>query len=84
MRPNEIKKYISADLLRQEAKKEKNSGLCRRLLGIAHLIETGNRQEAQKICCLTVSNFLIWMRRFNEQEIQGLRRKKPNGFVLLG
>lgn len=79
MRALEIRKDICAQLLRREAKKEKDGGVCRRLLGIAHLIETGNRQEAQKISCLSVSNFLIWMQRFNEQGIQGLRAKRSTG-----
>jgi transposase len=74
-----LRQDIAAIKLREEAKKEKNSGMCRRLLGIAHLLETGNRQEAQQIACLTVNTFRTWMKRFNEEGIAGLRAKKSPG-----
>lgn len=79
MRPISIREDIRAETLRQAAKTERNSGMCRRLLGIAHLIEGGNRTEAQKIACLTVNTFRIWIQRFNTQGIEGLRAKKSTG-----
>lgn len=79
MRPTAIRQDIKAETLRQAAKREKNSGIVRRLLGIAHLIEGGSRSEAQKIGCLTLSTFRIWIERFNTYGIEGLRAKKSTG-----
>lgn len=78
MRATEIRKDISLEELRRAAKAERDSGMCRRLLGICHLIETGNRREAQRISCLTVNCFCIWIKRFNVGGIGGLRRKRPS------
>lgn len=74
-----IRQDIKSATLREEAKKEKDSRICRRLLGIAHLLDGGSRQEAQKIACLTVNTFRTWMKRFNEQGIPGLRSKQSPG-----
>lgn len=74
-----MRRDISALALRQEAKTEKDSKVCRRLLGIAHLLEGGSRQEAEEIACLRVSNFRVWLKRFNELGIAGLRNKKAPG-----
>lgn len=79
MRAVELRKDIHAPTLRAAAKKEKDGTMCRRLLGIAHLLEGGSRTEAQKIACLTVNIFRIWIKRFNEQGIEGLRSKKSSG-----
>ena len=79
MRAVEIRKDIPGIDLRISAKKEKDGTMCRRLLGIAHLLDGGSRTEAQKIACLTVNIFRIWIRRFNEQGIEGLRSKKASG-----
>jgi transposase len=79
MDPTPVRKDLSAPFLRQAAKVEKDGRVCRRLLGIAHLLESGNRREAEKIACLTQSNFTIWLKRFNAQGIAGLSNKKPSG-----
>ena len=78
MRATEIRQDISLEELRRAAKVERDSGMCRRLLGICHLIETGNRREAQRISCLTVNCFCTWIKRFNIRGIEGLRRKRPS------
>ena len=74
-----LRKDIEASTLRIAAKKETNAGMCRRLLGIAHLLEGGTREEAHKIACLTINIFRIWMKRFNELGIEGLRSRKSTG-----
>lgn len=74
-----LRRDIEVATLREAAKTERDGSVCRRLLGLAHLLETGNRDEAQKIACLTGSNFLIWMKRFNEQGIPGLQSKPCSG-----
>ena len=66
-------------VIRKAAKEEKCSRICRRLLGIAHLLEGGSREECQKIACLSASNFRTWIKRFNEFGIEGLKSKKPRG-----
>ena len=79
MRPIAIRQDIQAKILRQAARTERNSGVCRRLLGIAHLLEGGSRADAQKIACLTVNTFRIWIQRFNTRGIEGLRAKQTSG-----
>lgn len=79
MRPIEIRDDIAPVILRRAAKEERDGVVCRRLLGIAHLLEGGSRSEAQKIACLTVNTFRIWIQRFNVQGIEGLRSKKSSG-----
>lgn len=79
MRSTEIRQDIKSEELRRAAKSEKDGGMCRRLLGMAHLLEGGSRCESQKISCLTVSNFCIWIQRFNSDGIEGLKAKKPTG-----
>lgn len=74
-----LRKDIEASTLRKAAKTETNAGMCRRLLGIAHILEGGTREEAHKIACLTINIFRIWMKRFNESGIEGLRSKKSTG-----
>ena len=74
-----LRQDIKAETLRDAAKTEKNSNTVRRLLGIAHLLDGGTRCEAQKICCLTINVFRIWMKRFNEQGIDGLKSKPSTG-----
>lgn len=79
MRATEIRKDIEAKELREAAKKEKNSRIVRRLLGLAHLLEGGSRSEAQKISCLNINNFRRWIQRFNAEGIEGLEAKTSPG-----
>ena len=79
MRPIEVRDDIPSEVLRKAAKSERDGEVCRRLLGIAHLLERGSRSEAQKIACLTVNTFRTWIQRFNVQGIEGLRSKKSSG-----
>jgi len=79
MRAITVRTDIFPKTLRAEAKKEKEARICKRLLGIAHLLEGGSRAEAQKISCLTVNNFRTWIKRFNNFGIEGLRSRKPPG-----
>lgn len=79
MRGISVRQDIPVSVLRDRAKQEKSSSMCRRLLGIAHLIESGSRSEAQTIACLTLNVFRVWIRRFNAEGIEGLRSKKHTG-----
>lgn len=38
-----------------------------------------SRSEAEKIACLTPNVFRIWVKRFNELGIEGVRDHKPSG-----
>ena len=82
MRATGVRKDIEVKELRRAAKAERDSGMCRRLLGICHLIETGNRRESQEISCLTMNRFCEWIKRFNREGIEGLRRKVSRGRFL--
>lgn len=79
MRATEVRQDITEEELRVAAKLEKNAGLCRRLLGIAHLLKGGGRPEAEKIACLTTNTFRKWIERFNAAGIEGLRAKRSSG-----
>ena len=67
MRPLEVRKDISEQEMREAAKKAGSAAMCRRILGLAHMVGGGIREEAQKIACLTTSNFSIWIKRFNAE-----------------
>lgn len=79
MRALELRKDIGIKALRQAARVEKDSGLCRRLLGICHLIETGDLSGARSISCLTSVPFYYWVKRFNAEGVEGLKRRKATG-----
>jgi len=79
MRATEVRKDISGLEVRKAAKRESSSAVCRRMLGMAHLIEGGSRIQAQEIACLTVNVFRSWIKRFNEEGIKGLISKKSPG-----
>ena len=79
MRLLELRKDIEVKALRQAAKVEKDSGLCRRLFGICHLLETGDLSGARSISCLTSVPFYYWVKRFNAEGIEGLKRRKVTG-----
>ena len=79
MRALELRKDIEVKAIRQAAKVEKDGGLCRRLLGICHLLETGDLSGARSISCLTSVPFYYWVKRFNAEGIDGLRRRKVSG-----
>jgi transposase len=75
----DIRKDISGSELRAAAKKEKHAKVCRRLLAMAHLVEGGSRPEGERIACLSNSNFRIFIKRYNDQGIEGLCDKLPTG-----
>lgn len=79
MRALELRKDIELKDLRRAAKVEKDSGLCRRLLGICHLLETGDLSGSRAISCLTAVPFYYWVKRFNAEGIEGLRRRRGAG-----
>lgn len=70
---------IDSSLIRASAKKEKCAKICRRLLAIAALNDGCSRSEAEKIACLTPNVFRIWIKRFNESGIEGIRDHKSTG-----
>lgn len=79
MRTIEVRQDISSTELRHHAKNEKNARVCKRLLGIAHFLDTSDRLASEKIACLSNSNFRIWLNRFNGKGIEGLLSKKQTG-----
>jgi len=79
MRATEVRCDIPVKELKVAVRGEKNSKVCRRLLGIIHLLEGGSRQEAQNIACLSVNVMRKWIKRFNQDGIEGLRSIKQTG-----
>ena len=70
---------IDSSVIRASAKNEKCAKVCRRLLAIAALHDGCSRNEAERIACLTPNVFRIWVKRFNEFGIEGIRDHKPTG-----
>ena len=79
MKATILRKDIPALELRKRAKIERDAKVCRRLLGIAHLLEGGRRFEAEKITCLSTNVFRVWLKRFNNFGMEGLGHKKGAG-----
>lgn len=79
MQATVVRSDIPVKELRIAVRKEKNSRICRRLLGIIHLLEGGSRQEAQDIACLSINVMRKWIKRFNQYGIEGLRSIKQTG-----
>ena len=79
MKATTLRTDIPATTLSEIAKTEKSGAVCRRLLGLAHLLEGGHRAEAQRIACLTTCTFRGWMKQFNDEGIAGLYPRKSPG-----
>lgn len=79
MHPTPIKSHHTRDELYKISKKEKNGRTRARILGIAAILEGKKRTEAAKIAGLNENVFRIWIKRYNEQGIDGLKSIKPPG-----
>jgi len=79
MKPIQLRTDIPHTELYLFAKSERNAKLCKRLLGIAHLLENGTLSEARKIACLSEAAFRVCVHKFNNAGIPGLKSRKPTG-----
>jgi transposase len=75
----ELRKDIPSKELYKRAKKETNPKIRSRMLGIAALLDGHTRTHACLLAGISNCNLIIWMKRFNEEGIEGLRGKKMRG-----
>ncbi len=74
-----IRKDIPADEIYKKARIEKRAKVRSRMLGIAAILEGRKRSDAAKVVGVTINVMRIWVRRFNEQGLDGLEGKKYPG-----
>jgi transposase len=77
--PIPLKKSFTSDQLYKIAKKEKDAKVRSRILGIAASLEGKSRTQAAKIAGLNLNIFRIWIKRYNENGLEGLRSIKQTG-----
>jgi transposase len=70
---------LSADGLRQAARKEKDSTVARRILAIALVLEGSDRKRAAESCGMDRQTLRDWVHRYNATGLAGLRSRKPMG-----
>src|SRR5246127_4259211 len=70
---------LSADGLRQAARKEKDSTVARRILAIALVLEGSDRKRAAESCGMDRQTLRDWVHRYNATGLAGLRSHKPMG-----
>ena len=74
-----LRKDIEISAIYNRAKQEDDGPTRARIIAIASLIEGNNRESAAKIAGMSVSNLHVWIRRFNEDGLDGLIEKKRLG-----
>lgn len=79
MNPTIIDTKLSPDELYKIARKESDAKVRIRILGIAAALEGKSRTEASKVAGLNLNIFRIWIKRYNEKGIEGLRNIKKTG-----
>jgi transposase len=68
-----IRKDIDAVELYKRAKQEKNGKIKVRYLAIGALLEGRSREDAAKIAGINIRNLHVWIKRYNEQGLDGLK-----------
>ena len=76
---SKIRKDIEISDIYDRAKLARDGATRARFLAIASLFEGKNRDYAAKVAGMSVSNFHVWIRRFNQQGLNGLVEKKRLG-----
>lgn len=79
MRPTLIKNRYTVNELYEIARKENNAKIRARILGIAAALEGKKRTVAAKIAGVNENIFRVWIKRFNENGIDGLKSIKQSG-----
>jgi transposase len=74
----EIRQDITSADLRKKAKQETDGRVFVRMLAIANVMDGMKREDAAKQAGMTRSRLHIWITRYNENSIAGLR-DKPKG-----
>ena len=74
----EVRKDITATVLRKKARSEKDGRVASRLLGIANILDGMDRDAAAHVVGMTRQTLRDWVCRYNDDGIEGLRNK-PKG-----
>lgn len=74
----EVRKDMTATVLRKKARSEKDGRIAARLLGIANVLDGMDRDAAARTVGMTRQTLRDWVRRYNDEGIQGLRNR-PKG-----
>jgi transposase len=74
----ELRKDMTAAVLRKKARSEKKGSVVARLLGIANILDGMDRDSAARSVGMTRQTLCDWVHRYNEGGINGLKNK-PKG-----
>jgi transposase len=74
----EVRKDITAAVLRKKARSEKDGLVASRLLGIANILDGMDRDAAARAAGMTRQTLRDWVHRYNGEGIEGLRNR-PKG-----
>jgi transposase len=74
----EVRRDISAVILRKKARSEKDGRVVSRLFGIANILDGMDRDTAAQQAGMTRQTLRDWVRHYNAQGIEGLR-DRPKG-----
>lgn len=74
----EVRKDITATVLRKKARSEKDGRVASRLLGIANILDGMDRDQAARCVGMTRQTLRDWVRRYNDAGVEGMGNK-PKG-----
>jgi transposase len=74
----EVRKDITASVLRKKARREKDGLAASRLLGIANILDGMDRDQAARAAGMTRQTLRDWVHRYNAEGIEGVRNR-PKG-----
>ena len=74
-----IAKKWDAQALEESARGERNARVCRRLLALRQLALGHSIEQASQVSLVSVSQIYNWIRRYEEQGIEGMRDRPRCG-----
>ena len=74
----EVRKDMTAAVLRKRARGEKNGRVAARMLGIANVLDGMERGAAARAAGMDRQTLCAWVHRYNKEGIEGLRNR-PQG-----
>lgn len=74
----EVRRDISAVVLRKKARSEKDGRIVARLFGIANILDGMERSQAARLAGMTGQTLCDWVHRYNACGVEGLR-DRPKG-----
>ena len=74
----EVRKDMTAAVLRKKARSEKNGRIAARILGIANILDGMDRTMAARSAGMDRQTLCDWVHRYNEEGLAGLGNR-PQG-----